>query len=835
MATRYYPSVRAINAIIRGAAVGEWGINSCVGSTYGPDQVIWELMTSKVDAGVLQPNWNPTTNLEDNYDLMFGTWMSPQLEAQTISGTFNLCFGVSAAWIDLIDEYDLSDVRFKVHIYITEGNTKAVRHTLLDNYVDPVDFPYMYGTYLYVWKSLASTQTLSSGDAEEGDRIAIELGMRIVDSPTPTPTYPPSANTHIKFVGTGANVAYTDATDGDAYPSSRNSWFEFSADIAELDPPDPPSNDECAAALSIPSIPYNSGPIDTSQSEDTERRIWFSFTASKDGIIIVSTHGSNYRCEPAVFSACGGFALSALQSSTYFNAPRSLGMRAVEVSEGVTYKIRISSYPSDSSCAPNSGGIAQVHVFYVEEPAKDDIYLPSGSLMAIRDGQYVNMTNSLISYVPTGIAIDYTQTPIADQNGGTNSNYRVLVGLHNYELVEILDLPTLNLGQFEVDYIGDPWFVGGVDIHPAQIVVTAAGVLHVGWFGDGYLRVAGTGILPAMLNTVSSNSSYSALKSILAANGDNQLGAPFSDTERVLDVQVTAPWAIALNENNGILYYTSGGFYAPVGGDTIKRYSLNTDTQLTDFATLTLYGLNPGLKGLAVLPDGGLLVCNGDRVQRLNSSGTITQTYTPSIAIDSQCLVDVQLTADQDAFWVIDLPSTRMFQFDLDTGTELQTFQPYGIMGTLVQFAVYTAGEEPPPPPETGTIQVLKVTSPSEDPTVFDLTAGGGLDPDTFQLGDGESQLYTDVPAGDGYSIAETPQVGWVIRYTVSNGSPIDDISVEAGETVIVTVLNTKNLGGIYKLVPGKRYDTVFTAFSPLTTEDVKIPDPFIKTALLGE
>lgn len=41
--------------------------------------------------------------------------------------------------------------------------------------------------------------------------------------------------------------------------------------------------------------------------------------------------------------------------------------------------------------------------------------------------------------------------------------------------------------------------------------------------------------------------------------------------------------------------------------------------------------------------------------------------------------------------------------------------------------------------------------------------------------------------------------------------------------------------GGIYKIVPGKRNDTVWTDIIAELTEDVKIPDPYAKTALLGD
>jgi hypothetical protein len=50
---------------------------------------------------------------------------------------------------------------------------------------------------------------------------------------------------------------------------------------------------------------------------------------------------------------------------------------------------------------------------------------------------------------------------------------------------------------------------------------------------------------------------------------------------------------------------------------------------------------------------------------------------------------------------------------------------------------------------------------------------------------------------------------------------------------VMLTVtFNTS--GGIYKIVPGKRNDTLWVTFTPPTTEVVKIPDPFADTGQIG-
>jgi len=43
-----------------------------------------------------------------------------------------------------------------------------------------------------------------------------------------------------------------------------------------------------------------------------------------------------------------------------------------------------------------------------------------------------------------------------------------------------------------------------------------------------------------------------------------------------------------------------------------------------------------------------------------------------------------------------------------------------------------------------------------------------GLSPSTFTLHHGESEAYNDVTPGSGYSILETPVLGWLTSYVVS-------------------------------------------------------------------
>jgi hypothetical protein len=96
-----------------------------------------------------------------------------------------------------------------------------------------------------------------------------------------------------------------------------------------------------------------------------------------------------------------------------------------------------------------------------------------------------------------------------------------------------------------------------------------------------------------------------------------------------------------------------------------------------------------------------------------------------------------------------------------------------------------------------GTIVVVKDTVP-DDAEDFSFSAGGGLSPSSFQLDDDSdpglpnTQTFTDVAPGSGYSVSESVPPGWIqAGATCDDGSPVSDIDVSAGETVTCTFLNS--------------------------------------------
>jgi len=105
-------------------------------------------------------------------------------------------------------------------------------------------------------------------------------------------------------------------------------------------------------------------------------------------------------------------------------------------------------------------------------------------------------------------------------------------------------------------------------------------------------------------------------------------------------------------------------FYTSEGG-SIKRYDVCTDTQLTDFAS----GLGSVAYALRILPDGDVLVANTENILRLNSSGTIVQTYD---APGQNCWFSLNLDPDGTSFWSGDFCTGKIFKFDIATGNKLK-------------------------------------------------------------------------------------------------------------------------------------------------------------------
>src|SRR5204863_317876 len=78
--------------------------------------------------------------------------------------------------------------------------------------------------------------------------------------------------------------------------------------------------------------------------------------------------------------------------------------------------------------------------------------------------------------------------------------------------------------------------------------------------------------------------------------------------------------------------------------------------------------------------------------------------------------------------------------------------------------------------------------------------SGGDLSPSSFQLDDDSdgtlpnTRTFSDLTPQSGYSLAEDLPSGWVqIDAACSDGSPVSNVDVAAGETVTCTFVNTRS------------------------------------------
>ncbi|MEZ4861519.1 MAG: hypothetical protein R3C14_09440 [Caldilineaceae bacterium] len=92
-----------------------------------------------------------------------------------------------------------------------------------------------------------------------------------------------------------------------------------------------------------------------------------------------------------------------------------------------------------------------------------------------------------------------------------------------------------------------------------------------------------------------------------------------------------------------------------------------------------------------------------------------------------------------------------------------------------------------------GSLVVRKITVPSPDrtDTTFTFTTSG-LSPATFDLKNGQEQSFANLDPGVSYGVSEVSASGWQQSdATCSDGSALDQISIDPGEAVTCTVTNT--------------------------------------------
>jgi hypothetical protein len=190
---------------------------------------------------------------------------------------------------------------------------------------------------------------------------------------------------------------------------------------------------------------------------------------------------------------------------------------------------------------------------------------------------------------------------------------------------------------------------------------------------------------------------------------------------------------IDLAADQKTLFYTSEG-------NLVKRFDLSTSTQLADFNSLVLPGA--AAYALRVLPDGGVLVADTDRVLLLDSSGNVARTYCARLTDfcsspfplepgnSNPQIFGLTLDPDGKSFWTADYSAGTVWKVDIATGTiDLAINTGFAFQGGLVVFHEITSSNSrdlvfnPSPTPVTQIATIGNPTDPSAQSLALTLTS----------------------------------------------------------------------------------------------------------------
>lgn len=311
---------------------------------------------------------------------------------------------------------------------------------------------------------------------------------------------------------------------------------------------------------------------------------------------------------------------------------------------------------------------------------------------------------------------------------------------------------------------------------------------------------------------------------------------------------------MAAKNDQTVLYYSTDTL-----GSAIKRWDLINDVTLTDFAASDpAYYVTDILvlsdDKVVALYDGYFL--GQAYVKVFNAAGTLLNTYFIDNTVHPAgtfCRAAYALD-DPNSVWAWIHPEDGLSRFvnvkisdgsflaeieqaEYETGGYVkdETATPLARFGPSFSCAFMIMTDDSGPAPTEAQLTISKTVSPV-DATVFNFTTSTNLSPSSFSLSNGENRVFTSLTPGT-YAIVETANINYTTTYLVSNANPHTAIVLAAGDNVTVAVTNTllpDAASGIYKIVPGKRNDTIYLNPNTGTTEDVKIPDPFADTAYIG-
>lgn len=673
--------------------------------------------------------------------------VSRPLAPQTISGTVQVCFGVS-------ENSATADMFWRAHIYVINADTGTVLGTLLNMYEESSGGGGTEWPTTNTGKSFQAAQTLTNVTIpNDGANYVMVAEMGTIAYNTVTTSF-----TGVMRYGTitTGNSELADLTAGLTTTSTHSAWLEFSNTIslaAAL-----PTNLSATAATDLGTLPFSGSA--NARALNVTNTLWYKYTPAASQFISFWPFGgvAPLTYEPGWLVATGtpsSLTVNNVLGST--NVPGQLWVTA-----STTYYFKVS--PASETVTPANLTLSAV-VHADATAALGDLVIPDDTIntavvVRITDADYTIVR--AINPFAAGEAGD--SSPISQTLLVNNASDNTL-HLYNYADFSFTQLASLSLnvnsgvGSIRANNKTDTYWVAQQGT-PNVKTVTSAGA-----FG------ATTYTLSAVAASLAASNDETVLYWAQHASGvihryDLVNKIALSDlataAQPIIDILVLSDDSIVvMSSSSGTLvsqviqYNAAGTVLSTYTLPGVENFPSSTPPRIAyaqNDPTEILLWRHPGDS----TPSTGL-----SRWQRLRlSDSTILATRNG---------IEFELSAYQPP----------------ETDTPLSRF---GNSFSCPFFALRSVSS-------TGTIIVTKDAG-ADTTTQFPMTAGGGLSPTSFSLAGGQSTTYSGVTPGSGYTIDENLPVpaGWQSPpgYSVSNGSSHDNISVAAGETVTVTVTNTQ-------------------------------------------
>jgi len=246
------------------------------------------------------------------------------------------------------------------------------------------------------------------------------------------------------------------------------------------------------------------------------------------------------------------------------------------------------------------------------------------------------------------------------------------------------------------------------------------------------------------------------------ANAEN--GAPTSTfypalTSAVSDVN--GQFIELLSDGESMLYGT--------GGNSIGDFDIQYNHQNPDFATNL-----PGTGAIQIreLSDKSVLVADTTEVVRINSAGSVIQTYTPG---GSGVFYALALNVDGLSFWTVDVLSGKVYRVRISDGTVLNTIST-GVAGATSGYSL-------------GGIAVLGQPQPGGADVSVSMTSAPGT------LAGGSSLTYTITVTNNGPGNALSVAMTDAFPSGVAFLSSATSLGTCSGTTVVTCTLGTMTSG----------------------------------------